>query len=80
MTRTWPDPTPRPRKMPKANHGKKPPAPPPRQGRNECCPMVAAAKSARQGRFRLACRYAGLAARMIGRRVNDACGLDFLRA
>lgn len=45
-----------------------------------CCPMVAAVRSVKQGRFRLARRYAGLSMRSIGRRINDVCGLDYLRA
>lgn len=43
-----------------------PPPPPPRA---ECCPMVAAVRSVRQGRFRLARRYAVMSVRLIAARI-----------
>ena len=43
------------------------------KGGVECdCPMAAAVQAARAGRFRLAARYARLAARVVGRRVTVA--------
>lgn len=35
----------------------------------QCCPMNAAVRSARRGKFRLARRYAGLAVRLMAARV-----------
>lgn len=35
----------------------------------DCCPMVAAVRSARQGRFRLARRYARLSVRLLVARI-----------
>lgn len=70
--------------MPSPVHGRKPPnpqkikpkprnrrvpPPPPRRGGNDCCPMVAAARSVKQGRFRLAARYTRLSARLIAARI-----------
>jgi hypothetical protein len=39
---------------------------------NDCCPMVAAIRSVRRGKYRLARRYAALSARLIARRSRDA--------
>jgi len=46
-------------------NGRRPAPPPPRQGRNECCPMVAAVGAARRGKFRLARRYAVWSVRLL---------------
>lgn len=72
---------PDPRKVPKS-HGKRPPAPRPhrnsgtvspkkerRREKDACCPMVAAVRSAKQGRFRLAARYARWSVRLIAARL-----------
>lgn len=56
-----------------------PPSPPTRNVSCDC-PMVRAVRAVRAGRFRLAGRYAAMAVRAVGRRINDACGLDMLRA
>jgi hypothetical protein len=63
------------------SHGKRPPAPQPHrsrpaghpgrpgQGKDACCPMVAALRSARRGKFRLARRYATWSVRLIAARL-----------
>jgi len=55
---------PNPHRVPKS-HGKRPSAPSPRQGKSDCCPMVAAGRSAKRGQFRLARRYAAMSVRLI---------------
>ena len=37
--------------------------------KRDCCPMVAAVRSVKQGRFRLARRYAAMSARLIVARI-----------
>jgi len=49
-------------------HGRKPPKPKPDS--DNCCPMVAAVRSVRRGRFRLARRYAGMSVRLIAARIT----------
>lgn len=41
----------------------------PHKGDTSCCPMVAAVKSIKRGKFRLARRYAGLSVRLMAARV-----------
>lgn len=57
---------PNPQNVPKS-HGRKPVYPGTRNGRSTdaCCPMVAAVKSAKAGRWRLASRYARMSGRLI---------------
>lgn len=50
-----------------ADHGRKPP--PPKADSDKCCPMVAAVRSARRGKFRLARRYAIMSARLVAARI-----------
>ena len=69
MGRIWPDPTPAGGSLPNGNPGRKPPPPPPRRGRKECCPMVAAFRSARRGNKRLARRYAIMSVRLTVARI-----------
>lgn len=67
------------RGLPKGNHGRKPPLPkhtshgkrppPPKPNADACCPMVAAVRSARLGKFRLARRYAAMSVRLLAARV-----------
>lgn len=52
------------------HHGKKPAAPKPNA--DACCPMVAAVRSARRGRFRLARRYAAWSVRLLVARMVAA--------
>lgn len=71
---------PNPQAAPKS-HGRRPSPPPVRKGRGMaaspkqknpnkgCCPMVAAVRAARRGRFRLAGRYARWSVRLIAGRV-----------
>jgi hypothetical protein len=76
--RAIPDPRPAGGPLPKGNHGRKPPMPktnlhgrrppPPKKNADACCPMVAAARSARAGRYRLARRYAVMSVRLIAAR------------
>jgi hypothetical protein len=44
-------------------HGRKPPKPKPDS--DDCCPMVAAVRSVKRGKFRLARRYAAMSVRLI---------------
>jgi hypothetical protein len=37
--------------------------------KKECCPMVAAVRSVKQGKFKLAKRYAAMSARLIAARI-----------
>ena len=37
--------------------------------KNSCCPMVAAVRSVKQGKFKLARRYAGMSVRLIAARI-----------
>jgi hypothetical protein len=55
MTKQWPDKPKRRSPMDSGNN---------RKG-NSCCPMVAAVKSVKRGKFRLARRYAAMSARLI---------------
>lgn len=57
--------------MGKPRHGRMPPPPPPRKdGRSTCdCPMQAAVRAARDGRFRLARRYAAMSLRLLAARI-----------
>lgn len=48
--------------------GTRPPAPPSKG----CCPMVAAVRSVRHGRYRLARRYAAMSVRLIAERLIRA--------
>lgn len=70
MGRWIPDPSPAGGPLPKGNPGRKPPAPRPHsnRGSGDCCPMVAAVRSVRRGRFRLARRYAVMSVRLIAAR------------
>ena len=84
MARWIPDPKPAGGALPKKNNGRKPPAPRKTPGGNgrkppaprphsdrggDCCPMVAAVRAARAGRFRLARRYAAWSVRLLVARV-----------
>jgi hypothetical protein len=60
---------PNPQRVPKS-HGKKPPPPPHTSRPNkDCCALLAAARSARRGRWRLAYRYTVRSARLIAARL-----------
>lgn len=79
MGRAIPDPRPAGGPLPKGNPGRKPPMPksnlhgrrppPPKKNADACCPMVAAIRSARAGRYRLARRYAAMSVRLIAARL-----------
>lgn len=51
----------------KPQHGRKPVYPGIRSGRStdDCCPMVAAVRSAKRGKYRLAARYARMSLRLL---------------
>lgn len=51
----------------KPQHGRKPVYPGRRDGRStdDCCPMVAAVRSVKRGKFRLARRYARMSVRLL---------------
>jgi hypothetical protein len=55
-------------KVSTSGHGRKPP--PPRPDSDNCCPMAAAVRSVRRGRYRLARRYAVMSVRLIAARLT----------
>lgn len=66
-----PDPT---KVKPRARDRVKPPPPPAHVSRkipssDGCCPMVAAVRSVKRGKYRLASRYARLSVRLIAERI-----------
>lgn len=81
MGRFFPDPKPAGGPLPKGNPGRRPPAPRPhrssgssnppksRREKDKGCPMVAAVRSARAGKFQLAARYARWSVTLIGARI-----------
>jgi len=79
MGRAIPDPRPAGGPLPKGNHGRKPPMPktnvhgrrpsPPKPNADACCPMAAAVRSVKLGRYRLAARYARWSVRLLAARI-----------